>query len=103
MSKLARKPLKRVALIMGMDDKGRPMAITLRANELRRIYLEDDGVHVESTVADEKVNTFYPKDKFMAVEYVVQDSAIVLDLKAEVFGKPEKTTTRFQPKAIDVS
>lgn len=79
---MKRKPLKRVALIMGMDDKGRPMAITLRANELRRLYLQDDGVFVESTVAEEKVNTFYPLDKFVAIEYVIQDAATILDLKA---------------------
>lgn len=79
---MKRKPLKRVALIMGMDDKGRPMAITLRSNELRRIYLQDDGVFVESTVQEEKVNTFYPLDKFVAIEYVIQDAAIILELKA---------------------
>lgn len=77
MSKV-RKPLKRISLIMGMDDKGRPMAITLRANELRRIYLQDDGVFVESTVQDEKINTFYPLEKFVAIEYVLQDPVTIL-------------------------
>jgi len=79
-----RKPLKRVSLVMGMDAKGNPMAWSFTSNEFRRIYLQDDAIFVESTKhgSDEKINTLYPLDKFMAIEYVIQDLAIVLDLKA---------------------
>ena len=64
-------PLKRINLIFGLDQNGKPMALSLIRTEFRELYRFPDRIYalLSKPDSDEITILEYISDRFLALEY----------------------------------